>query len=201
MLAPKPITEFTDSELADMVRESAYLSRTVMGGESRSSRFLLVLAVPYGADEGVTDLNGAFEAFFDLVQDDDYKERNIVVYDHETGEKFETTLESLEADDEDDDEDDDEECGTCVTCGAQCVSGGEGSVVCPVCDKTCSLCQERIESGQLTSLVAGDEVHTLCSDKYSQGDDEDDDQVLCECGREAHLCTYRDNPEGGHHDA
>ncbi len=25
--------------------------------------------------------------------------------------------------------------GLCVDCGAQCVSGGEGSVLCPVCDK------------------------------------------------------------------
>jgi hypothetical protein len=33
------------------------------------------------------------------------------------------------------------------------------------------------------------------------GEDEDEDEVLCECGREAHLCTYRDNPKGGHHDA
>ncbi len=27
------------------------------------------------------------------------------------------------------------ELGLCVDCGAQCVSGGEGSVLCPVCDK------------------------------------------------------------------
>ena len=27
------------------------------------------------------------------------------------------------------------ECGKCVDCGAQCYSGGEGSILCPVCDK------------------------------------------------------------------
>ena len=26
-------------------------------------------------------------------------------------------------------------CGKCVDCGAQCYSGGEGTVLCPVCDK------------------------------------------------------------------
>jgi hypothetical protein len=29
---------------------------------------------------------------------------------------------------------DDAECGLCVDCGTQCVSGGEGSVLCPKCD-------------------------------------------------------------------
>lgn len=76
------IDQMTDAELAQMVRGSIYANGTEFGHGKRSARFLLVLAVPYGPDDNVTTLSEACESFARLLQDEDWKERSLQVYDH-----------------------------------------------------------------------------------------------------------------------
>lgn len=83
--APSPtksINAFTDWELARMVRESIYTKNIRFGDGPTDARFLLVLAVPYGNDEGVETLGDALDGFARLLQDEDWAERSIQVYDH-----------------------------------------------------------------------------------------------------------------------
>ena len=47
-----------------------------------------LLAVPYGGDEGVETLPDAIDAFARLLQDDDWRERRIQIYDHAACQKF-----------------------------------------------------------------------------------------------------------------
>lgn len=61
-------------------------------------------------------------------------------------------LYDTDAEDDEDNDDDEPECGECVTCGAQCVSGGEGSVICPVCDQSEE--DQRVASLTLVRTVA-----------------------------------------------
>ena len=82
------IDELTDHELAQMVRGSIYAKGTTFGGGRTDARFLLVLAVPYGGDEGVETLPDAIDAFARLLQDDDWRERRIQIYDHAACQKF-----------------------------------------------------------------------------------------------------------------
>ena len=89
----RPLSEFSDAELAAMIRNGCYAKGTSFGEDTR---FLLVLAVPYGPVDTVHSLREAIDGFFKLVQDDDYAERSIQVYDHEAREPyFETQLEVL----------------------------------------------------------------------------------------------------------
>ena len=84
----KLISDFTDKELADMVRGSIYAQNTRFGYGETDARFLLVLAVPYGRDEQVEGLPDAIEAFARLLQDDDWMERTFRVYDHNASQHF-----------------------------------------------------------------------------------------------------------------
>lgn len=98
MIERRSINDFTDVELAAMIRRSVYAANTAFGPGDNDSRFLLVLAVPYGKRDDVDDLPTALDAFFHLVRDDDYKERNIEVYDHNASQRyFDATLEDVEA--------------------------------------------------------------------------------------------------------
>lgn len=84
----KTINDFTDAELAAMVRNSIYAKNARFGDGENDVRFLLVLAVPYGKDEGIEGLSEAMTAFFRLVQDDDYTERDLQVYDHAASQHY-----------------------------------------------------------------------------------------------------------------
>ena len=81
-MTPKSINDFTDAELAQMIRESVYAKNTRFGNGKNDSRFLLVLAVPYGQDEDVTSLGEALESFRELLTADDWQERCFQVYDY-----------------------------------------------------------------------------------------------------------------------
>lgn len=91
------IIDMPDAELARMVRDSVYAHNTRFGDGQLDAQYLCVLAVPYGKDEEVSSIKEALEAFFNLVQEYDYKERNVVVYDHLAGITRNATLESEEA--------------------------------------------------------------------------------------------------------
>jgi hypothetical protein len=89
----KTIADFSDAELARMVRESIYAQGAVFGGPGEDgyrSRFLIVLAVPYGEDDGVETLPEAIDAFVKLLRDDDWQERSFQVYDHSASLHFYT---------------------------------------------------------------------------------------------------------------
>lgn len=97
------LTDFTDKELADMVRNCIYAknARFEDSGATFSARFLLVLAIPYGKDEGVDSLPEAIAAFAEFLQDDDWKERSFQIYDHQASQKFfEASMEEVEAEEE-----------------------------------------------------------------------------------------------------
>lgn len=94
----KRLEDFTDAELAAMVRNSLYLKNTTFGDRKTDCRFMLVLAVPYGRDENVDSLDVAMEGFARLLQDDDWKEREFQVYDHEASQHyFAASMEEVEA--------------------------------------------------------------------------------------------------------
>lgn len=76
------INDLTDKQLADMVRNSIYAKNARFGDGEKNSRFLLVLAVAYGKDEGIDHITDALEAFAALLQDDDWTEREFQVYEH-----------------------------------------------------------------------------------------------------------------------
>lgn len=109
----RTIADFTDKELADMVRNSIYVRNAKFGEGPMTSRFMLVLAVTYGDDEHVQDLDEALEGLHRLMADDDWKERDIQIYDHQASQRFfSATLEEIEANtegNEDEDEEEDEE--------------------------------------------------------------------------------------------
>ena len=85
---PKTINDFTDKELADLVRNSLYAKNTRFGEAPTDARFLLVLAVPYGTDDQVDTLSDAIDSFARLLQDDDWKEREVQIYDHQASQHF-----------------------------------------------------------------------------------------------------------------
>jgi hypothetical protein len=91
----KSINDFTDKELADMVRNGCYLQGESFGDDA--NRFLLVLAVPYGSSDGTFTLSEAVESFRALLTDDDWEARNFQVYDHGDQRFFEISFESLNA--------------------------------------------------------------------------------------------------------
>lgn len=92
----KTLDEFTDAELGAMVRESIYVKGTTFGMGERDARFLIVFAVPYGPIDTVRTLPEAIDAFAQLIQDDDWREREFQVYDHKTGKRLGITPETLE---------------------------------------------------------------------------------------------------------
>lgn len=75
------IAQLPDKVLADMVRNGAYTRGETIAndGQSGSSKYLLVLAVPYGPKDSVETLPEAFESFRELLSADDWDERNIMV--------------------------------------------------------------------------------------------------------------------------
>lgn len=75
----KTIMDFSDKELADLVRGSIYLNRAHFG---KGSRFLILFAVPYGAEDGTETIQEALESFRELLTADDWGERSFQVYDH-----------------------------------------------------------------------------------------------------------------------
>ena len=85
---PKTINDFTDKELADMIRNSLYAKNARFGDEPTDARFLLVLAVPYGLDDQVDTLPDAIDSFARLLQDDDWQQREVQVYDHRASQHF-----------------------------------------------------------------------------------------------------------------
>jgi hypothetical protein len=89
---PKSIDDFTDAELAKMVRESIYAKNARFGNEHNDCRFLIVLAVPYGPDDFPDDIEGSLgeslDAFARLLQDDDWNERSFQVYDHAASQHY-----------------------------------------------------------------------------------------------------------------
>jgi hypothetical protein len=89
----KTIDQFTDAELAKMVRDSVYVQNANFGHGPTDCRFLLVFAVPYGPEE-VATLPVALDAFAELLQAPDWNERSIEVYDHATGEHHQVTRET-----------------------------------------------------------------------------------------------------------
>lgn len=76
--ADKTIMEFSDKELADLVRGSIYLNRAHFG---KGSRFLLMLAIPYGTRDKVETLEDAMDAFNRFYRAD-WRARSFQVYDH-----------------------------------------------------------------------------------------------------------------------
>lgn len=91
----RTIGDFTDKELADMVRNSGYIDKgTTFGDGPRDSRFLLVLAVPYGNADGVDSTLGAIVGFRDLVSDENSAGTNYQIYDHRDDSFTLTSLET-----------------------------------------------------------------------------------------------------------
>lgn len=89
----KRIEDFTDAELAQMVRDSIYVQGTTFSPDH--ARFLIVMAIPYGPEDTCDTLPQALGAFHELLGVD-WEERSFQVYDHET-KKFGTVVpESLE---------------------------------------------------------------------------------------------------------
>lgn len=102
---PKTIDDFTNAELAGMVRRSLYLDGAQFGDGDTDCRFLLVLAIPYGHADDVDDLPTAIEAFHSLVSDEDWKEREFQVYDHmATQHLFSASMEEVESNRDGDDQ-------------------------------------------------------------------------------------------------
>jgi hypothetical protein len=116
------INQFTDAELAALVRDSIYLQHTTFGNGPDESRFLLVLAVPYGNPDHMDNLRESLESFRELLAADDWEERTIQVYDHQAGQSFGVAAEDL-----------------CRGCGDGSIEGGEGS------DELCGECSEHAE--------------------------------------------------------
>jgi hypothetical protein len=88
-----------DSVLAGMIRNSCYARGTSFGNGKADSKWLLVLAVPYGNGENVSSLQEAFEAFRDMLNAADWFERQIQVLRAEKGtaQTAEVSYEQLEA--------------------------------------------------------------------------------------------------------
>ena len=85
---PKTIDEFSDKELAQMVRDSIYVKGTRFGAGKTDAQYFLVFAVPYGKDDGVRNLPEAIDAFARLIQDSDWEERTIQVYEHTARQQY-----------------------------------------------------------------------------------------------------------------
>jgi hypothetical protein len=92
----KHLDEIPDSVLANMVRNSCYARNTTFGTGRNDSRYLLVLAVPYGRRDDVSSLPEAFEAFRDLLDSSDWFERQIQVLTVTRGGKVKTSEQSYE---------------------------------------------------------------------------------------------------------
>ena len=71
-----------------MVRNSLYAKNARFADGPTDARFLLVLAVPYGADDQVDTLTDAIDSFARLLQNDDWQEREIQIYDHQASQHF-----------------------------------------------------------------------------------------------------------------
>ena len=82
----RSIDQFSDAELARMVRDSIYVQNTRF--DQDHARFLIVFAVPYGREDTVESLPEALDGFARLLQDDDWKERTFQVYDHEASQHY-----------------------------------------------------------------------------------------------------------------
>src|SRR5579864_859639 len=68
--ATRTLADFSDKELADMIRNGCYSRNTRFGFGPDDARFLLVLAVPYGRDEDVETLTEALDGFLRFCSDD-----------------------------------------------------------------------------------------------------------------------------------
>lgn len=79
------INDIPDSVLAGMVRDGCYAQNARFSTVPTDSQFLLVLAVPYGKDEGVDDIPSAIDAFRQLLDCSDWFERNVMVLRLENG--------------------------------------------------------------------------------------------------------------------
>jgi hypothetical protein len=88
----KTINDFTDAELAAMVRQGAYVQHTDL-----SEGFLLLIALPYSKEDGVETPRDAIEAAHEFMEDCDWEERNWMVYDARMGAVYQTTAETLGA--------------------------------------------------------------------------------------------------------
>lgn len=102
------INDFTDKQLADMIRKGCYTKGTGFADPSKDTRWLLVLAVPYGPSDEVTSLPQAYEAFTQLIAGDYaecWDETNIQVFDALDQSFGEYALEQLTPGKDEDDED------------------------------------------------------------------------------------------------
>jgi len=95
------IDDMTDAELAGMVRRSVYAKNTQFGPDN--SRFLLVLAVPYGDEDGVSSVAEALEGIKELMD----RDTQVEIFDS-AREKFTgTSLAEADLADADEEEKDD----------------------------------------------------------------------------------------------
>jgi hypothetical protein len=115
------ISELPDNLLAGMIRDSCYARNTTFGTGPTDSKWLLVLAIPYGRDENVDSLPEAFEAFRDMLDTSDWFERQIQVLSIENGKPtvIETSHEQIVADDNTVDN----RCSECGEYGSECICG------------------------------------------------------------------------------
>lgn len=94
------IDQIPASVLAKMILDGCYAHNTDLteDGHGRTAKYVLVLAVPYGQEDGADTLPDAMEAFHELVGAEDWKERNIMVLRLHNGKPtvYETTCESEE---------------------------------------------------------------------------------------------------------
>lgn len=91
------VDQMTDAELAAMVRNSLYVKGVTFGDGEDDSRFLLVMAVPYGQRDQVDDLPTAIEGFRELFASDDWTAREFQVYDHNASQRyFSAAMEEVE---------------------------------------------------------------------------------------------------------
>ena len=97
------IDDVPDKVLADMIRTGCYARNTRFSDEIKEGKFdaqyLLVLAVPYGHDEGVDSMIDAVEAFKCFLASSDWNERRIQVLSIKNNKPVvvETSHEILEA--------------------------------------------------------------------------------------------------------
>lgn len=92
----KHLDEIPDNVLAKMVRDGCYSRNVTFGRGRNDSRYLLVLAVPYGRRDDVSSLPEAYGAFRDLLDTSDWFERQIQVLTVTKSGKVETSEQSYE---------------------------------------------------------------------------------------------------------
>lgn len=144
------MADLSDKQLADMVRKGCYAQRTEFA--PGKSRFLLVLAVPYGDEDDVHTLKQAYDAFAELVGGEGsevWDETNIQVFDSQAlpaEQFFELAAENL-----------------CDTCGGSILDEDGYDGDCASCADKKETAEDDEEDGDKDDEGEEDEGATFCA--------------------------------------